>query len=136
MCKTFACKYRTTARKIKEKYVKGKDFTVVYETKSGIKEQVFYNDGYIRKVRPKIPQAEVLPQFKRYNKQNSLSGRIRKGVCDMCGIQGQPIEIHQIKKLKDLTGQSEWENVMRKKRRKTLAVCNKCHQLIHGGNYC
>ena len=40
-------------------------------------------------------------------------------------------QIHQVKKLKDLKGNTEWVLLMRKRRRKTLVVCPECHNLIH-----
>lgn len=48
MYKTFAGKYRTSMRKIIRKYCRNKDFTVSYQTKSGTKSVVFYNQGVRR----------------------------------------------------------------------------------------
>ena len=39
-------------------------------------------------------------------------------------------EVHVIRNLNEL-GNSDWETVMKKKRRKTLVVCSKCHERIH-----
>jgi hypothetical protein len=131
MCKTFAGKYRTKVKKIKNKYVKNKDFTVQYDTKAGVKEQVFYNQGYGRKEKLTFKDLNVLPSYKKYANTNSLAKRIKSKCCELCGKTDEAIEIHQVKKLNDITGHTEWEIIMRKRRRKTLAVCNTCHQLIH-----
>lgn len=131
MLKTFAAKYRTKTSKIKKRYVKNGSFTVMYDTKAGIKEAIYYNKGFKRQQNPIIGQVDKLEIYKRYDKPNSLSGKLRTKICELCGDQCDDIEIHQVKRLKDLTCKNEWETVMRRRRRKTLAVCPACHGEIH-----
>ncbi|MGR5977825.1 HNH endonuclease [Bacillus cereus] len=38
--------------------------------------------------------------------------------CEWCGIQDIPMEIHHIRKLKDLKGKMAWEKVMIARKRK------------------
>ena len=40
--------------------------------------------------------------------------------------------MHHVRALKDLTGKNEWERIMLKMHRKTLAVCPECNAKIHG----
>jgi group II intron reverse transcriptase/maturase len=131
MLKTFANKYRTTANKIKARYFKNGRFTVKYQTKSGTKESVYFNGPYIRLDKPKSEQADVLPAYKRYDKPNCPAGKLRAKTCELCGVYTDDVQIHQVKRLKDLAGKNEWETVMLKNRRKTLAVCPACHDEIH-----
>ena len=131
MMKTFAFKYKTKVSKIKKKYVKNGDFTVSYETKQGTKTSVFFNQGYGKREESIAGQVEILPQYKRYDKPNSLARKLKTKTCELCGGYCTDLEIHQVKKLKNLKGNSEWESLMRKRRRKTLAVCPKCHKQIH-----
>ena len=61
--------------------------------------------------------------------------RLLRSVCEICK-QDADIEVHQIRKLADLTGtgninRDEWMNIMTSKRRKTLMVCWPCHDTIH-----
>ncbi|MBO6252911.1 MAG: group II intron reverse transcriptase/maturase [Bacteroidaceae bacterium] len=132
MLKTFANKYRTTANKIKQKYCKDGRFTVVYRTKSGTKESVFYRGPFVRKDCPSVKQADVLPSYKKYDKPNRLAAKLRSKTCELCGQYTNDIEIHQVKRLKSLNGVNEWERLMLKNHRKTLAVCPACHREIHG----
>jgi ribosomal protein L37AE/L43A len=48
-------------------------------------------------------------------------------------------EVHRIRKLEDLTTTNsncpEWKKSMIARRRKTLVVCQKCHEHIHHGRY-
>lgn len=136
MLKTFANKYRTTVHRIKAEYCKNKKFTVSYETKSGRKETVFYNGGFERKPSPSVlVDTDILPAYKKYDNDNSLRTRIKKGICELCGKETDTIELHQVKRLKDLTGAELWETIMLKRRRKTLAVCPDCHKMIHPDDY-
>lgn len=131
MLKTFANKYRTTASKIKKRYYRNGRFTVIYPAKGGMKESMFFNGPFVRKDRPNVAQADVLPAYKRYDKPNRLAAKLRAKTCELCGEYTNEVQIHQVKRLKDLTGQSECEAVMLKNRRKTLAVCPACHCEIH-----
>ena len=132
MHKTFANKYKTKVSKIKAKYVRNGAFTVEYYTKSGAKTTTFYNGGFKRKEYA-IRDADIslLPHYKKYDRINSLANRIRLETCELCGNKTDDIVFHQVKKLKDLKGESEWERVMIQKRRKTLVVCSDCHETIH-----
>jgi hypothetical protein len=61
--------------------------------------------------------------------------RLLRSVCEICK-QDTDIEVHQIRKLADLTrpgtvNRAEWMNIMTTKRRKTLMVCRPCHDAIH-----
>jgi group II intron reverse transcriptase/maturase len=131
MLKTFAAKYRTKSSKIKAKYVINNDFTVKYQTKAGEKQSVFYNQGFRRQTKPRYGQVDTLDYLKKYDKPNALAWKIRSNTCELCGKSDVDIEIHQVKKLKDLKGRTEWERLMLEKRRKTLAVCESCHGIIH-----
>ena len=58
--------------------------------------------------------------------------------CELCGAR-DGIEVHHIRKLADLEhrGRDEhkWMRVMSARRRKTLVVCQSCHNNIHYGRY-
>ncbi|MDD4414868.1 MAG: reverse transcriptase domain-containing protein [Oscillospiraceae bacterium] len=131
MLKTFACKYKTNVNRIKERYYKGNNFTVEYQTKSGMKQAIYYNNGFKRKKEAMKMEVNLLPQYIKYDNINSLKSRIKLGLCEMCNTKTDNLSFHQVKKLKDLKGNTPWEILMIEKRRKTLAVCPKCHSEIH-----
>jgi len=132
MYKTFACKYKTNVHEIKRKYCVGELFTITYETKAGNKSTTFYKDGYKRKEKAtKFDNVNELPQFSKYIKTNTLKQRVERHTCELCRQDCRNLEIHQVKKLKDLKGNAEWVLLMRKRRRKTLVICPDCHKLIH-----
>jgi hypothetical protein len=132
MFKTFANKYRTNVNVIKGRYFEADTFTVEYPTKSGTRKAVYYNGGFSRKMEATIfAEVSFLPQYKRYDKVNSLRNRIKSGVCELCGNKTDNIALHQVKRMKDLKGVKPWEIIMLERRRKTLAVCPTCHSEIH-----
>lgn len=135
MYKTFACKYKTNVHEIKRRYCVGDLFTVAYETRAGRKTTTFYRDGFKRKEKAtKFDNISELPQFSKYAKTNTLKQRVERHTCELCNKDCRNLEIHQVKKLKDLKGNAEWVLLMRKRRRKTLVICPECHKRIHSEN--
>jgi hypothetical protein len=66
--------------------------------------------------------------------RSELLQRLLAKQCELCESKDN-IEVHHIRKLADLKGKSPWEKVMAARRRKTLVVCQNCHQQIHSGSY-
>ena len=131
MYKTFACKYRSTVRRMIDKYsIKGV-FSVPYQTKAGVKRCEFYHDGF-KRIKEVLMSADTLPEYvRKYTNPNSNAARIKRGTCELCGQKTNDIRMHHVRRLKDLTGNSDLEMLMRKMRRKSLAVCKTCHEKIH-----
>lgn len=72
-----------------------------------------------------------------WNVRTELAQRLLANKCELCGTQIQG-ETHHIRALKDLhrKGRPEkprWVQIMAARRRKTLVVCQKCHNDIHSG---
>lgn len=130
MYKTYANKYRTTMTKIINKYKRDRKFVVPYKTKSGMKLCEFYNKGFKRIKKAEL-DVDTLPAYKKYDRPNTIAARLKRGICELCGVKSDRIRMHHVRKLKELKGNSEWERTMIKMRRKTLAVCKECHDLIH-----
>ena len=134
MYKTYATKYRTTKRRIIAKYRIGKDFGVKYKTKDG-KEKIclFYNEGFKRKDKIIRTDVDSIKDKRIYLGRTSLIQRLEANACELCGAENVPIEIHHVRKLKDLKGKKFWEKFMIARNRKTLALCHQCHVDLHHG---
>lgn len=83
-----------------------------------------------------INQAETIPIW---SGRSEVVERLLAQKCELCGCT-ENIEAHHIRKLADLerNGQStkpEWVRKMVARRRKSLIVCQRCHNLIHNGRY-
>ena len=134
MFKTFATKYRTTMRRMIGKLRIGKNFGVRFTDKKGkTKTRLFYNEGFARKPLQKNVVVDVIPKTVMYSSKTSLMARLSAGQCELCGKTDCEIEIHHVRKLKDLKGKSYWERFMIARNRKTLALCLDCHEKLHSG---
>lgn len=70
--------------------------------------------------------------------RTDVEKRLLAEYCEICKQEDVEIEMHHIRKLKDITAKSKkvlpnWKIQMISRNRKTLAVCLKCHGDIHAG---
>lgn len=131
MYKTFSSKYESTVRKIINKYTKDKIFRVQFEDNKGrMHERTLYHGGFKWKPEARIDDAHLLPSY-RGTQSTNLMARLKACECEYCGATDNLKMVH-VRKLKDLKGLKEWERFMIARKRKTLAVCEKCYRKIHG----
>ena len=134
MLKTFAGKYRTRISRIIRKYRKGKDFAVEYLQKNGkVGQTLFYNKGFRRDTKVGKENPDIVARAVENYGSNSLIKRLKANKCEWCGAENMPLEIHHIRKLKDLKGRKQWEIAMIGRKRKTMARCVNCHDKLHAG---
>ena len=134
MLKTFAGKYRTRISRIIRKYRQGKDFVVEYPKKDGkVGKALFYNKGFRRDTKITSDDPDIVAKVVENYGRNSLIKRLRAKQCEWCGAENVPLEIHHIRKLKDLSGKKRWEIAMIGRKRKTMALCVDCHHMLHAG---
>lgn len=74
-----------------------------------------------------------------WSKRSEVVERLLAQKCELCRAEDN-IEVHHLHKLADLerkgqTNKPEWVRVMAARRRKTLIVCQSCHNDIHHGRY-
>ncbi|WP_240315421.1 reverse transcriptase domain-containing protein [Mucilaginibacter pineti] len=134
MYKTYACKYRSSTRKMIRKFNKDGAFAVAYTNKKGqTRYRMFYDKGFKRKSIKEADWTDTFPSFMVYTTRTSLMDRIKANQCEFCNNMENDLQMHHVRKLKDLKGKQDWEKHMIARRRKTLAVCKKCHRKIHNG---
>lgn len=132
--KTLAKKHRISARKIIAKYRCDKDIAVRYTDKKGeTKMRFLYNGGFRRKAEILSASCDNHPRMLYTKTTTSLIDRLKARECELCGDNDVPLDMHHIKKLKDLKGQEPWKVLMHARKRKTMAVCQPCHKKIHHG---
>ncbi|MGG3197733.1 reverse transcriptase domain-containing protein [Priestia aryabhattai] len=135
MFKTYARKYRKSVKQIIAKYNINGKFGIKYRTKNGQKIRLFYDDGF-----HKLKTKENLnffndnqpPKFY-FDARNSLIVKLMSFKCEYCGVENVPIEMHHVRKLKDLKGKKRWEQHMIARKRKTIPLCISCHDKLHAG---
>ena len=137
MFKTLGWKLNTSARKVRQKYQKDKDFVIPYnDAKGKQKYRVFYNEGFKKRNAQFDVDYDKLPQTM-YVPYPSLVERLKDGRCELCGKEGKVV-MHHVRTLTKLKGNNEWEKLMLKRHRKTLVVCEDCNSMIqnYGKEYC
>lgn len=146
LVQTLASKYKTTCPKIYKRY------GTKIMTEEGERKVLLV------KVERAAPRKPLITHFGgislKWNKWVSVNDNLTKPIwsqrsevvrrllaeeCELCGSH-ENIEVHHIRKLVDLkkkgcTTQPEWKRKMSAMQRKTLVLCQKCHQCIHYGKY-
>jgi len=110
---------------------------VSYKTKNGIKTMTYFDESMKREDTPVINLVDNAVDFKT---NCQLLTRLNANVCELCGST-ENIEVHHVRKLKDIHDKYKrigkpmpnWVLTMVKMKRKTLAVCSKCHDKVHAG---
>ena len=129
MFKTLGWKLNTSARKVRQKYQKDKDFVIPYnDAKGKQKYRVFYNEGFKKRNAQFDVDYDKLPQTM-YVPYPSLVERLKDGRCELCGKEGKVV-MHHVRTLTKLKGNNEWEKLMLKRHRKTLVVCEDRNSMI------
>jgi len=77
----------------------------------------------------KLPAIGIILRTSR----STLQQRLEANVCEFCEREGGYFEVHHIRKLKDVKGKGTWEQLMIAMKRKTMILCNECHDLLHAG---
>ncbi len=145
MLKTLAAKHKSSVSKMaarhKAKIATPHGLRTCFEARverDGGREPLVARFGGIPLTRQKravlVDRAPVRITYPR----KELISRLRKGRCELCQCP-DAVQVHQVRKLADLAtsrpSRPEWMELMARKRRKTLVVCQPCHDLIHNGQH-
>lgn len=134
--KTLANKYRCKKREIITGLKSRNDYVLRYEVKGERKGRVVFQIKHIKRKPQQVKDA--YPKETNYLTTNTseLVRRMAAEICEYCGATERPYEVHHVRKLKDLKEKkhlSYWEKVMIARERKTLVLCQECHDLLHAG---
>jgi len=144
MLKTLAGKHKSTVTKMARSYKATIDipdgrrfcFQVTLRRDEGRKPLVARFGGIPLK-RQRTAVITDLTPIMATARRNELIHRLLAGRCELCeGRTG--LQVHHVRKLADLNkpGRLErppWVRLMAMRKRKTLVVCDRCHQDIHAG---
>ncbi len=145
LTKTLANKHKSTSKRMRDKFRSTVETpygpmkclkTTVEREKEGKKPLVTYFGGIpLRRQKETVLHDQVPRMFD--GTRSELVKRLLADTCEMCGSK-ENIEVHHIRKLADLNveGRPEkpaWVKRMAARRRKTLVVCQDCHDAIHTG---
>lgn len=145
LAKTLAHKHKTSVRKIYKKYqteidVEGKRYKVfqVKILREG-KNPLTATWGGITLTWDMKATLEDQPGW-RWSGRSELEKRLLAQVCEVCEATRltDQIEVHHIRALKDLKTydgreKPRWVKIMAARKRKTLVLCQTCHDDLHAG---
>lgn len=135
--RTLADKHRSTLKQEAERLKRGPNHYVVTYTKDDGTTKEYELVSSTRQLeRKKVSfdtDLDSVPSERQYRTNTELGQRLRANECEWCGTRQGPIEVHHVRKLKNLAGKSPWERVMIARRRKTLILCKTCHVDLHAG---
>jgi Type II intron maturase len=131
---TLAQKHDSSISKESSRLRQGRDLVVTVQDKNGKPRR--YKFFKIRDWQPQTAYENVDKEPRTAHLRlgrSTLKQRIEAHICESCDKEGGYFEVHHVRKLKDLKGKAWWEQVMSRRRRKTLILCNECHGLLHAG---
>lgn len=145
LAKTLASKHKMSVNEVFRKY------QTVTETTDGIckvlqvkvervgKSPLLAQFGGIKLRYNKNAEVKDSSEYFIFGGRSQLIDRLTRNVCELCG-DGGDVEMHHVKKLKDLhrygrMDKPVWVKKMIAMNRKTLAVCVRCHHMVHAGGY-
>jgi len=133
---TLAGKHKITAKQVYQKYrrdIKGIK-VLVTEVRRENKKPLVATWGLIQPKREPGTIHDILVEG-RVPGRSELQKRLEANECEACGGD-KKLEVHHIRKLADLWKRKDlqiWEKVMAAKKRKTIVLCQKCHDDLHAG---
>jgi group II intron reverse transcriptase/maturase len=133
---TLACKYKTTCKQVRASLKRGEEHMLAYER--GGKTCYLKLFKIKHRVKRVFGDPDLKPKTGIFTQQKyDLLKRLDKQACEYCGKADSSLEVHHIRRLKDLqkkVNKAPWEIRMCQLRRKTMVLCRECHdQLHHGG---
>lgn len=134
MFKTIAGKRKSKVTKVLHNLKTAKGYFLKYPYKDGWKEIEMFQVKHLTKPNKCDDQFPFTHHF--YQSGSELISRMEAEICEYCGQSDTPVEVHHVRKLKDLKSQKHlefWERVMIARNRKTMILCTECHQLLHKG---
>jgi len=128
---TLAGKHSTSVAKTRRKHASAKGWSLKYMTTSGKSREKSIVS--LADCRNSDICNDIIPHNTHLRPtRNTIRERLLAGKCELCGRTGDMLyEVHHVKSLKSMTGNTIWERIMLARRRKTLIVCEDCHTEIH-----
>ena len=143
LVKTIANKLKITVTKVYKKYsntklVDGYNYKVLSEviySKDNTKMYQAYFGALPLKKKPFTDNKINDSIIDIINNRSTLAQRLLNNKCELCGSE-ENIQMHHINKLKNIKkSKANWAKKMIAMNRKTIALCENCHNLIHNGKY-
>jgi len=134
--KTIGAKCKQSRQQVVQRLKTGANaFTIVQPMPDGSNREYRLVSSTQQVQRKKIthPAVDLQAVTSQYRNNSDLIQRLLAQECEWCGRKDGQLEVHHVRRLKDLKGKAAWEVQMIARRRKTMILCLKCHHDLHNG---
>jgi len=134
--KTLAAKRQSSMKKVIRSLKQGPSrYVISIAKKNGETKDntLISSTKYISRKSITYGVVDNIPYTWKFRSNSELGLRLLAQECEWCGTTEGPIEVHHVRKLKDLEGKKLWEKQMISRRRKTMVLCRTCHRKLHAG---
>ena len=134
--RTLAAKRQSSLKKVARSLKKGPaQYVITHRKKDGTTKEytLVASTKQLDRRRVTYAQVDLKPNTWKYRAHSELGQRLMAQKCEWCGTEEGPMEVHHVRKLKDLKGKAVWEAHMIARRRKTMVLCKQCHVDLHAG---
>lgn len=133
---TLAGKFKKTCKQVRSSMKRGDDHFVSYELKGKTRYLRVFKVKH-RKPKKGFHDPDVIETTGIFTQQSyEILRRLDKSECEYCGCRSDNLEVHHVRRLKDLQNKKNkkpWEIRMCQLRRKTMVLCSECHDELHFG---
>jgi group II intron reverse transcriptase/maturase len=135
LLKTLASKHKTSVSKIANRFKTDDGLALIVQGEKKTRKVQVFRLKDLKMPLPGDPSIDKQPNVYIWTLSRSeVIKRFNSGQCEYCETKQGPFEIHHIRKLKDVAkGKALWQQLMAAKYRKTLVLCQACHQQLHTG---
>lgn len=128
--KTLASKLNSTTAKLFKKYHTQDGWGIPYETKNGVR---YAHIASLADCKVGKMLVDYDPwRYRSFEERKlTLRQRLETCTCELCGKHSTQCVIHHVGSMKKLSKDTDWGQRMLKMKRKTLVVCEECHERIH-----
>ena len=132
--KTIAFKRKCSLSKVIPNLKQADRYALRYKIEGQWREIIIFQ---LKHMENKPIVVDELPRTANYFRLGTeLIRRLEASECEYCGTTDTPMEVHHVRKLKDLQSKpylEQWEKRMIARNRKTMILCVSCHHLLHQG---
>lgn len=134
LLKTLAGKHKTTTQAIHRLLKRHGDYSITYQLNGKERQRQVYRLKHRKPLHQDVDREYKNSVLK--DPRTEILSRLNAGECEYCGSKSGKMEVHHIRKMKDITSKSNkapWEIAQAARNRKTMVLCFECHRQLHAG---
>lgn len=129
---TIARKHKTSTTRVARKLRRGQDYYVTYKVRGEERSLKLWKMKDLVPVVRRFGIVDAIPHTPFVYRQTELVERLNARVCERCGSDEKPCEIHHVRRLSDHRRDDDYLSYMRAARlRKRIVLCVDCHEAVH-----